>query len=247
MKRATLWLSSMAIVALIAGAHAQTWDETTNGGGDAGDLPSTAQVVSGNPNQPLTRITGSIATGGDADMYAILITDPANFYALTGTSEETTFDSKLTLYDFQGRPLWFNEDSAVGSFDNRTIGTVQSIIAAGLPAGTYRSSDTPNTPGSTTWSLPGSGLYYLAISHWHRNPRNAAGQALWYETSPWTPIYAPFAARANDPIASWGGSSSTTGTYTIWLRGANFVPEPASMVALGAGLVGLLGLRRRKK
>jgi hypothetical protein len=44
---AQLWLSSIAIAALIASAGAQTWDETANGGGDAGDLPATAQVVSG--------------------------------------------------------------------------------------------------------------------------------------------------------------------------------------------------------
>lgn len=244
MKRATLWLSSMAIVALIAGVHAQIWDETVNGGGDAGDLPSTAQVVLGNPAQPLQMITGAI--DDDVDMYAIFITDPDNFYALTGTELETTFDSKLTLYDYLGRPLWRNDDRAVDLFDDKTIDPLRSLIAAGLSADTYRSSDTPGTPGSATWSLPGSGLYYLAISHWRRNPRNAAGEDLWWRRSPFSAIYAPYAARANDPVAQWGGSFDT-GTYTIWLRGASFVPEPASMMALGAGLVGLLGLRRRKK
>jgi hypothetical protein len=47
MRRHTqLWLSSIAVAALMASAGANTWDETANGGGDAGDLPAgTAQVV----------------------------------------------------------------------------------------------------------------------------------------------------------------------------------------------------------
>ena len=111
MQRTTLWLSSMAIAALLAGANAQTWDETRNGGGDAGNLPGTAQVVQG--SGPLRQITGSINVGGDVDMFAILISDPANFYAHAGTTTETTFDSKLRLFDSQGRPLWSNDDSPV--------------------------------------------------------------------------------------------------------------------------------------
>jgi hypothetical protein len=112
MRRHTqLWLSSIAVAALMASAGANTWDETANGGGDAGQTPGTAQVVAGNPNDPVTRITGRIADTNDlADVFAIFICDPAIFHAHTGTTTETTFDSKLTLYDSQGRPLWFNDD-----------------------------------------------------------------------------------------------------------------------------------------
>jgi len=233
----------------MASAGAQFWDETANGGGDAGQTPGTAQVVAGNPNDPLTRITGSITAGDFADVFAILISDPTIFHAHTGTTTETVFDSKLTLYDSLGRPLWFNDDrpADVSGTPPSGIGSLRSYIGGASAAGNYRSSDTPTTPASATWGLPGPGLYYIAISHWQAEPRNAAGQNLFHEGSPFTPIYAPFAARAGDTLDQWGGTVGGTGAYTIHLRGANFVPEPASMIALGAGLAGLLGLRRRRK
>lgn len=248
LKHAQLWLSSIAIAALMAGASAQTWDETANGGGDAGDLPASAQVVSGNPNDPLTKITGSISTTDIADLYQIIICDPANFYAHTGTTSETTFDTRLVLFDSQGKPLWTNDDhpTAVSATPPNGIGSLRSYIGGGAAADDYRSSDTPYAAGSATWGLPGPGIYYLAISHWAVNPLNAASEDLFWDTSPYASIYKPYAARANDVLAQWDGSS-TSGTYTIHLQGACFVPEPASMIALGAGLAGLLGLRRRKQ
>ena len=82
----------------MASAGANTWDETANGGGDAGLTAGTAQIIAGNPNDPLTTITGRIVQDDLADVFAIIICDPASFYAHTGTTTETasTASSRCT-------------------------------------------------------------------------------------------------------------------------------------------------------
>ncbi|MCS7065908.1 MAG: hypothetical protein NZL85_06470, partial [Fimbriimonadales bacterium] len=117
MRHAQLWLSSIAIAALMASAGAPTWDEFANGGGDAGGLPGTAQVISGNPNNPLTTITGSLeassGTEGGVDMYAIIICDPRNFSATTSNAA-TTFDTQLWLFRPDGTGVLHNDDNPGG-------------------------------------------------------------------------------------------------------------------------------------
>ncbi len=53
-------------------AAAGVWDETTDGGGDAGNLLTTAQITTG--VGALTQITGVIPDPEDVDMYCINIT-----------------------------------------------------------------------------------------------------------------------------------------------------------------------------
>jgi hypothetical protein len=231
LRHTQLWLSSIALAALMASAGAQTWDETANGGGDAGDLPATAQVVSGSGT--LTAITGNLGAS-DVDMYQIIINDPLNFAATTVGG--ATFDTQLWLFDLNGNGVLHNDD------DPTSTTITQSRIGVG--AGNVF----PASQNWATWASAGlpAGLYYIAISRYDRDPRNAANAFIWND-APYRQQRTPDGPGAPSPVVTnWDGTTAAGGAYTISLQGASFVPEPASMVALGAGLAGLLGLRRRR-
>jgi len=83
----------------IAGSNALgAWTEV----GDAGDLPGTAQVVTG--GGPLDAIFG-VMNNSDADMYQIYISDPAGFSAYA-----TSNDPQLFLFDQAGMGVYANDD-----------------------------------------------------------------------------------------------------------------------------------------
>jgi hypothetical protein len=104
----------------IAGSNALGgWTEV----GDAGDLPGTAQIVSG--SGPLDTIFGVM--NFDADMYQIYISDPAGFSAYA-----IGVDPQLFLFDQSGMGVYANDDGGI------------SGLNAFLPAGNIYS---PTTPG----------------------------------------------------------------------------------------------------
>ena len=129
--------------------------------GDAPDtIPGQSTLSSGN----VTTISGNISGLGDADLYAINITNPSTFSATVdnvinyGDYPNSGLDTVLWLFRADGTGVYANDDrgnSATfpGGYD------ITSQLTAGNPDG-------PTTPG----------IYYLAISTWRYAPVDSYGK-----------------------------------------------------------------------
>lgn len=101
---------SLPTLIFLSGASvsfAATWTES----GDAGDLPSAAQLTMG--SGPLDAIEGSILDEADQDMFLVVIDDPAAFSASTnnaGTNLVFDDDTQLFLFDAAGFGVLANDD-----------------------------------------------------------------------------------------------------------------------------------------
>jgi hypothetical protein len=176
------------------------WDEQFYGGGDAGDLPATAQLVT-LPDQtpcqsPVTRVRGDNGAD-DVDMYVICITDPANFVASTvGT---TTWDTQLWLFRCDGTGVVHNDDAVGTTVTQSRIDNSTNCITQG-------------------------GIYLLAISRYNRDAVDATGNRLWND-SPFRSLRCADGPGAANPIAGWTGTTTAGGRYVISLQGAYFVSD----------------------
>ncbi len=170
------------------------WDETGNGGGDAGDNIESSQKTGSNP---IPRIRGTIGAANDVDIYAIYIEDPSSFSASTIGS--TTLDTSLWLFDANGRGVLHNEDNP-----DATSG-LQSRI--------------DNRGGQITQP----GIYYLAISLFGRRAAGCQEGLIW-QTTPTRAIRAPDGPEAASRLGGWTGTTSTTGRYIITLTGVRGEP-----------------------
>ncbi|MCW5765781.1 MAG: hypothetical protein KIT68_07380 [Phycisphaeraceae bacterium] len=191
-----------------------SWNEALDGGGDAGELPGSAQTPIG--SGPLNRISGSIDTGesGAADMYRIRICNPSAFSA--STLNETNWDTQLFLFRDNGVGVLSEDNSAGGNI------TTQSLL-------------------QNNAVVTNVGNYYLAISRFNSDPRDAGNLALWTTDD----NLAPNGPGAANPIASWSGSTSAAGTYAINLTGVCYydalAPTPPY---LSAGTIGTFEVTR---
>jgi len=198
--------------------------------GDAGEsLATAAQADTQALGTSLDAIIGTIS-GNNADLFAILITDPVNFTAanpLNAAGNINTFDSQLFLFDANGFGVLYNQDVPPPSGGSQSF---LSPSAAGVPLT--------------------AGLYYLAIAPVGYSPLSAGG-LIFPNTSLSNPtaVVGATGPGGSQALSSWtGNTSSPGGDYRISLTGAAFVPEPSTGLLSGLVLLGgLSALSRRAK
>ena len=204
---------------------AQTWDETTDGGGDAGDLPGTAQVTVG--TGALTTITGlSDAATEDKDLFLIKILAGGGFSANVASDRTDGMgpdDTKLYILNAAGFGIAADDDSST------TGGPFDAGIQVGDPL---------------VASLP-EGLYLVGITDLDYIPTSVGGDIF-----PGGGPVGPTGPGGGSAMTGWSPSGHEDAwNYTITLTGAQYaqVPEPSCMALLAVGaLVRLTGRRRER-
>jgi hypothetical protein len=214
-------LSIVAVAGIACAAQAQVWDEFVNGGGDAGDLPSIAQMTDG--VGPLSSITAN-HTASDVDLFAIKIVDPARFVAQVSG----TLDSQIWLFTMSGLAVAHNDDFG-GGVTSRVRG--EDIFTTGVHT------------GATISSLLTAGeCYLIGVSRYNRDARDENNLAM-FAGSPFSGIHSAVAGAGT--LTAWAGTTSSVGNYSILLEGVEYcIPTPGALALMGMG--GLVAARRRR-
>lgn len=135
---------------------------------------------------------------------------------------------RLTPNDSDFIKIWLNAGDflAVTTYPMDSLSdpdTVVGLFDGVSPTALAWNDDAGSGLGSVLqWQSPVSAWYYLAITGYHG--KSGRDQITYYE----------------------GATHSEDGPYML-VVGVSPVPEPTSLLTLGVGVAGLLGLRRRKK
>jgi hypothetical protein len=190
-QRLTRSAATAAIAVILLGLAPSAFAASESG--DAGDLPATAQDVG---SSAVTSILGSFATGSDADVYRMCLTDGASFSASTAAAPPR--DTQLFLFDADGIGVYANDDTGLGVHVSRL-------------------------PANHSFSPTSGGEYYLAVSAFNNDPWSGAGlifpdvfSASLYPEG----VVDASGPGAAEPVSSWTGAPrGSSGPYVINLTG----------------------------
>lgn len=200
------WVICMAL-AMSSGAYAATWDETTDGGGDASNFPiGTFQDTTGDIGDPvLATLTGATSSaGGDPhDAYSIVIADAA------WSIDSAGFDTRLWLFETDGTFLMSNDDSPAG-------GTGSSMG----PTATW-----PATLNNSPTDPPMIGEKYILVVSGFSETLHDSADAIMSHTGGFTDLNG-IDPGFTPPIDHWevdvDGGTPASGSYTLTMTGIEF-------------------------
>ncbi len=182
--------------------------------GSAGELPASAEIVSGSDVLDAISGTVSIADGISlGDIFRIFISDADEFSVSTLFTQPGTnnFDTQIFLFDSNGLGIATNDDAAdsAQSFLSSDSAPLSSLVA---------------------------GVYYVLIEGAGRYPVDAAGNLIFSNLLGGADADGVYGANAGAGVfTALTGNSSEGGAYSLVFTGAEFIaiPEPSTLALLG--------------
>ena len=178
--------------------------------------------------------------GNDVDMYKFTLANQMSLFfdidfandANNPSDDDTGVDTQLAIFDINGELLSFNDDSEVFDWVSNDPGSI--------PNGDFDS-----LIGALDLS---SGTYFVAVSSYDNDP--VAWRDNLFSSSSMLSTSGDLINGAFGGSDYTGGIDTTTGSYQLIISesfdGA-VVPVPAAIWLFGSGLIGLIGIARRKK
>ncbi len=186
-----------------------TWSEIN----DAPSFPDKSAQISQGAGK-LLQIIGQTSASDVRDSYCIKITDTNNFSvtsdANTDPAATATFDTRLFLFDKNGKPLLFNDDTAHNSAP-------------------FHSTLTGAATDGSGYVLDQPGEYVLVVTGFAHSPIDSGNNSLFNFNSGNSGLI-----NGSNPIsgrfAGWDNATPATGDYFLGLQGVEFCQENLDII-----------------